>query len=167
MRLSIRDIAILGIYGALMCALQALLSPLPNIEPVSLMILVLASVYGRRAIWSIAVFILLEGLLYGFGLWWFFYLYAWPLLLLLALLLRRVLGRSAWGHALLSGAFGLAFGFLYALLFLAAGGIAGFVATWTAGLLFDLVHCAANIALCLALYTPLVRIMERFGPDAA
>lgn len=163
MKLTIREIAILGIYGALMFALQVVMSPLPNIEPVSLLVIVLGCVYGRLALYSVGVFILMEGLFYGFGPWWFFYLYAWPILLLLTLLLRNVLGRSPWGWALLAAAFGLSFGFLYAIVFLFTGGIGGMVAAWTAGLLFDVTHCAGNFVLCLALYRPLVKVMERFG----
>ena len=36
---------------------------------------------------AITVFILLQGVLYGFGLWWVMYLYVWYLLALLILMI--------------------------------------------------------------------------------
>ena len=56
----------------------------------------------------IYTFILLEGILYGFGLWWFQYLYLWSILAATVLLLRRFNHFLFW--SVISGFFGLAFG---------------------------------------------------------
>lgn len=161
MRSGIREIAIFGISAGLMFALQVAMGPLPNIEPVSLMILVMSLVFGLKALWSVLVFVLLEGLMYGFGLWWFFYLYAWPLLVVITALLKNKIRESSLGCALLSGAYGLFFGFLYALIFLFSGGFSAFWTCWVAGIMFDIVHCVANFALAFVLADPLVRLLEK------
>lgn len=160
MRISTRELCLLAIGAALMFVLQIVMAPLPNIEPVSLLVIVLTCTFGAKALISIAVFILLEGLIYGFGLWWFFYLYAWPVLVVLVLLIRPFVQDSAWGWALVSGAFGLCFGLLYALIFLFTGGWQTFLATWVSGFLFDIAHCVGNFVLCLVLYKPLTKIVN-------
>lgn len=157
-----RDVALLAAASALLYGVQVVLAPLPNIEGVSLLIILFTLTLGSRALWSVAVFILLEGLTYGFGLWWFFYLYAWPVLAVLVLLLRRVIGDSVLGWSLLSAAFGLMFGLLYALLLLLIGnGFSGMLAAWVAGFPFDIAHCIGNFVLCLALLQPLRNVLRR------
>lgn len=161
MRIKTRELCLLSVGAALMFVLQIAMAPLPNIEPVSLFIIVLTCVFGKKVLFSAAVFILLEGLIHGFGLWWFFYLYAWPALVALTILVRPLIGESAWGWALVSGIYGLSFGLLYALLFLFTGSIQTFLSTWIAGFMFDIAHCIGNFVLCLALYTPLMRIVKK------
>ncbi len=56
----------------------------------SLLIILFALELPRETPGAITVFILLQGVLYGFGLWWVMYLYVWYLLALLAWLLRRM-----------------------------------------------------------------------------
>jgi len=161
MRIKPRELCLLSAAAALMFVLQIVMAPLPNIEPISLFVILLGCIFGVKALFAVAVFVLLEGLLHGFGLWWFFYLYAWPILVLLVLLVRPAIGESAWGWALLSGGFGLCFGLLYALIFLFTGGVQAFLSAWVAGFLFDITHCIGNFVLCLLLYTPLIRIVKK------
>ena len=65
------------------------LSFLPNIELTTFWIIVFTLYFGRKILFVIPAFILLEGSIYGFGLWWFMYLYAWPLLVLLTWIFRK------------------------------------------------------------------------------
>ena len=78
-----------GLMGALLVVSKQAMSGLPNIEPVTLLIILFALELPREAPAAITVFILLQGVLYGFGLWWAMYLYIWYLLALLAWLFRR------------------------------------------------------------------------------
>lgn len=152
-----RQAALCAMLAAVMTALQAAMSPLPNIEPVSLLVLVYALVFGRQVFYIIYTFVLLEGLLYGFHLWWITYLYVWSLWALAVLLLRkRELPPLAWAVA--SGAFGLSFGALDAIPYLVGGAAAAF-SRWAAGIPFDLLHCAGNFCLALALERPLHRML--------
>lgn len=158
-----REIALLAAAAALMYGVQVALAALPNIEGVTLLIILFALCLGRRVLWSVAVFVLLQGLTYGFGLWWAFYAYVWPLLTLLVLLSKRLIGESVFGWSLFSAAFGLMFGLLYAFLMLFVGGDAGFFATWVSGFPFDIAHCIGNFVLCLALFRPLLRALKRLA----
>ena len=40
----------------------------------------------KKTLYIIYIFALLEGLIYGFGIWWIMYLYAWPMLAIVVVL---------------------------------------------------------------------------------
>lgn len=42
---------------------------LPNIEPVSLMVMLFAVIFGAKAVFPLYVYVLMEFLIYGFNLW--------------------------------------------------------------------------------------------------
>lgn len=146
--------------GGLTFAAKVVMMSLPNIEPVSLLVMVFAVVYGKKALFPIYVYVLLEFVLFGFGLWSAAYLYVWALLALAAWLLRNM--RSALGWAVLSGGFGLLFGALCTPVYLVSGGPAFALSWWLSGIPFDLLHCAGNFALALVLFKPLCRLLSRF-----
>jgi len=164
-KLSARDAAVLAVGAVLLYGIQIVLAALPNIEGVSLIIILLTVALGWRAMWSVVVFVVLQGLTYGFGLWWFFYMYVWPLLVVLVMAFRRGIGDAPAGWALFSAGFGLLFGLFYAVLMLFVGGWSGFLAAWIAGFPFDIAHCIGNFVVCLALYRPLSRALAKFVPQ--
>lgn len=160
-----RRVVLCAMLAAIMTALQAAMAPLPNIEPVSLLVLVYALVFGRDVFYIIYTFVLLEGMLYGFHLWWATYLYIWALWAAAVLLIGRRRERSPLLWAAAGGAFGLSFGALCALPYLAGGPWAAFT-YWTAGIPFDLLHCAGNFCLTLTLERPLYTLLAKLR-DAA
>ncbi len=155
-----RRVVLCALLAAVMTALQAAMSPLPNIEPVSLLILVYTLVFGRQVFYIIYTFVFLEGLLYGFHLWWATYLYIWPLWALAVLLIGRSRELPPLVWAVASGAFGLSFGALDAIPYLVGGPAAAF-SRWVAGIPFDLLHCGGNFFLALALERPLYRMFTQ------
>lgn len=159
-RLNARRLALLGILTAVLLGGQVALAALPNVEIVSLLVILYSLLLGRQVFLIIYAFALLEGCLYGFGLWWVSYLYVWTLLAIIALALRRTEAPALF-WAILSGFFGLAFGALCALPYLVTGGIAAAISYWLAGLGFDLIHCAGNFLVCLLLFRPLYRLLSR------
>jgi hypothetical protein len=70
LRTASRHVVVNALLAALMTVLQVVMAPLPNIEPVSLLILVYTLVYGGQVFYIVYTFVLLEGLLFGFHLWW-------------------------------------------------------------------------------------------------
>lgn len=150
--------------GGLTFGAKVVMMGLPNIEPVSLLVMLYAVVLGRKALFPIYVYVLLELALFGVGLWSAAYVYLWPLLALAAYLLRNM--RSPLGWALLSGTFGLLFGALCAPICLLTGGPAFALSWWLSGIPFDLAHCAGNFALALVLFNPLRRLFIRYLPQS-
>ena len=162
MKMSAREIVILGLMTALLLVAQVGLSFLPNIELVSLLIIVYTMVFRKKVFLIIYTFVLLEGLIYGFGTWWFTYLYVWTVLALLAWAFREM--ESTLGWAILNAAFGLMFGALTALTNLFISGIGGMISYWVAGIPFDLMHCAGNFVTALVLFKPLTALFKRLLP---
>ena len=147
-----------ALMGALLVAGKQMMSGLPNIEPVSLLIVLYTLELPRETPGAIAVYLMLQGVLYGFGLWWAMYLYVWFLLMAVAWLCRRM--DRAWLWAIVSGLYGLCFGGLCALLYLFARDPAFALAWWVSGLPFDLLHAGGNFVLMLALYRPIRRALQ-------
>ena len=156
-RLSIRQVVLAGLMGALLMVLKETLAVLPG-EPVTPLILLYTLELPAITPWAIGVFIVLQFILYGFGLWSWMYLYIWFLLYAIVRWLRQM--DSALGWAVVSGAYGLAFGALCAPVYLVTVGPVAAFGWWVAGLPTDLVHCVGNFAITLAVYRPLRRALR-------
>ncbi len=148
----IKDIAVIAMMSSILFAVQVGLAFIPNIELVSLLIIVYTLVFGYKAFFIIYIFVVLEGLLYGFGTWWIAYLYVWAVLALITLIFRKVQSPFVWGF--ISGIYGLSFGFLCSLVFLFIGGPSMVFAYWINGIPFDIIHCAGNFFVALVLIKP-------------
>lgn len=157
-RRSAREIATLGLMTAILLGVQVALAPLPNIEAVSLLIVLYTRYFRSKTLAVIYAFALLEGLLYGFGLWFINYLYVWTVLWLITMLLRNLKG--LWGWVTLLAGFGLGFGLLCSLPYLVIGGPGMALSYFVSGIPFDLLHCAGNAALAAVLFRPLDRVFQ-------
>lgn len=165
-RLSTRRLVLFALLEAILVGLQVAMAALPNIEAVSLLIMVYTAVFGGGVAYIIAVFVLLEMTIWGVNTWVISYLYVWGVLALASWLLRKMESRVGW--AILSGAFGLAFGALCALVYLPIGGVPMFLSTWVVGIPFDLLHCVGNFVIALLLFQPcrklLAQLWQRMEP---
>ena len=65
LKLTVREMVLFGILGAMTFAAKYVMSFLPNIEPVSLMVMLFAVVFGKKFIYPIYLYVLLEILFYG------------------------------------------------------------------------------------------------------
>ena len=126
--------------AAILVIVQVAFSFLPNIEFVSLLIILYTLVFEKRTVVIIYLFALLEGILYGFGVWWIMYLYVWTILYLLVRIFRKNNSLLLW--AVLSGFFGLAFGML-------------------SGIPFDILHGIGNFITVLIFFRPLQYILRK------
>ena len=155
-----REMVLAGLMGALLVVLKESLAVLPG-EPVTPLILLYTLELPAAAPWAIAAFVVLQFVLYGFGMWSWMYLYVWFLLYWIVRRLRQM--DSALGWAVVSGAYGLAFGALCTPVYLVTMGPISAFAWWVAGLPTDLVHCAGNFAITLLTYRPLRRALRAIG----
>ncbi len=153
------ELVLFALLAALTFALQVAMAQLPNIEPVSLLLMVFTRVFGLKALLIAYVFVLLEVLLYGLSLWTINYLYVWAVLCVVVYALRALDSPVLW--AVISGAFGLLFGLLCAIPYLFVGGPGLAASYFISGIPFDLVHCAGNFVLALLLGGPLVKLTRR------
>ena len=158
-KLSLIEIVLFGVLGAMTFAMKVVMAPLPNIEPVTLTIMVYAVVFGLKALYPTYIYVLMEILWFGIGTWNLNYLYIWGILAVAAWLLRGMKHPLAW--AILGGTFGLLFGALCAPVDVFIGGFSYAVSKWVSGIPFDLAHCAGNFCIGLILFVPLRNLLEK------
>ena len=157
--LDIREIVLFAMLGAMTFAMKVCMAALPNIEPVSLTVMVYAAVFGLKALYPTYVYVAMEVLYYGLGVWNLNYRYVWAILTVAAVFLRRM--NQPLGWAMLSGAFGLMFGALCGIVDIFIGGFGYAAAKWVSGIPFDIAHCVGNFVLALLLFTPLRNLLDK------
>ena len=158
-KLTLRQITLFGILGALTFGTKVAMAWMPNIEPVSLMVMLFAVVFGWKCLYPIYLYVLLEILLYGINLWNINYLYVWAILAVAAMAMKKLRNPLWW--ACLSGLFGLAFGLLCTPVYAAIGGFDYAIRWWIAGLPFDYTHAVGNFVIALVLFVPLRKLLEK------
>ena len=164
--ISVRDIALIGLMTALIEVCKLTMASLPNIELTTFWIILFTIYFGKKIYFVIPVFILLEGLIFGFGLWWFMYLYTWPLLAFITQNLNKHSSVMTW--SILAGVFGLSFGLLCSMpyFFIATSGSFAVrlqitFAWWVAGIPWDIIHGVSNFIIMSQLYHPIKNIIEK------
>ncbi len=87
--LSLLEVSVFGLLGAVMFLSKPLTEAFPNIHLLAMFTVTYTNVFRKKAIFPILIFILLVGVFYGFGIWWIPYFYLWPILWAVALLLPK------------------------------------------------------------------------------
>ena len=153
------EIVLLGMLGAIAFVCQVSLIFLPNIEVVSILFIVYTRTFGKKALFPIYVFVLLEGIFWGFGSWWIMYLFIWTILWGISMIFHRNDSSIAW--AVINGAYGLCFGALCSITQGILFGIGSGFAYFISGIPFDIVHCIGNFFTALFLYKPLTILLSK------
>lgn len=158
-KLTVQEITLIGMMIAIIEVCKVFMMNLPNIELTTFWIIMFTLYFGNRILYVIPAFILIEGIMFGFGMWWVMYLYLWPLLALVTWLFRK--SDSVWTWGVISGVFGLFFGFFGAFPYIATSGIYGAVSWWISGIPWDITHCIGNFVLMMILYHPVKHVMKK------
>lgn len=158
-KLAAIDITRIALMVAVIEVCKVVFAQIPNVELTSFWIILFTLYFGKQIFYVIPIFIIIEGAIWGFGIWWIMYLYSWPLLAISVLLLKRL--KSAWEWSIVSGIFGLLFGFFCAIPYIFTSGIVGAFTWWIAGIPWDLVHGIANYFIMLVLFEPMRRVMQK------
>ena len=113
--LTVREIALFAMLGALMMVSDLIMNVLPNVHLVGVMIVIFTVVYRFKALYPIYIYVFLIGLFEGFGMWWLPYLYIWAVLWGMTMLLPRRMPRwlAPILYAFVCGLHGFAFGLLW------------------------------------------------------
>ncbi|WP_124065625.1 hypothetical protein [Clostridium sp. E02] len=158
-KFSPKDLAVDALLSAILFISQLGLSWLPNIELVSLFLILYTLVFEKHVWMILYVFVVMEGFIWGIGLWWFPYLYVWAILPACVKFLFKNRKPSAYLAATVSGIFGMLFGFFCSLTYILTGGLPAAFIWWTAGIPFDIVHGISNFILTLILFHPLYHVL--------
>ncbi len=167
MKLSIKDITLIAMTVAIIEVCKITLSFLPNIELTTFWLIMFTIYFGRKIVFVVPVFIIIEGAIYGMNLWWIMYLVAWPLLVIICYMFRKC--KSIWFWSMFSGCFGLLFGAICTIPYIFVTAFSGGLLTgiqlgiawWIAGIPWDIVHCVSNFVFMLVLYEPITRVINK------
>lgn len=161
LRITTRDVAQIGVMIATIEAAKMALSVIPGVEIVTLLIILYSLTFGKKIYYVLAAFVLIEGCLYGFGVWWIMYLYIWPLLAFLTQMFWKNESVILW--SVFSGVYGLCFGALCSIPYYFVGGAKMAVTWWVSGIPTDIAHGISNFILCLILFKPLKNALEKLS----
>ena len=156
----VRKITRIALLSAILYVSKVALEFLPNVELVSLLTVLYTLVFGKEAFLIVTVFNLFELIQWGFGTWWVSYLYVWPLLVLITLLLKKIIKEEFLIWSVVSGLFGLMFGSLFAIVYLPVDP-AYALAYWISGLPWDVWHGVCNFVLMLVIGKPLYLLLKK------
>lgn len=154
-----KDIVLVGMLAAIMVVAKISLDFLPNIELVTLLIMLYTLIFRKHVSYVIFIFVLIEGIRFGFGIWWISYLYIWPILSFSTALFHKQKNLAFW--SIFSASFGLGFGALTAIPYLFTSGVPATIAYWIAGVPYDIAHCIGNLIITLVLFLPLQTILKK------
>lgn len=163
MKPTTKEIAIFGMFGALMYASKMIMEFLPNVHLIGVFTIALTVVYQKKALYPIYIFVLLIGLFNGFSTWWIPYLYLWTVLWGITMLLPRNMSPKIQPivYMLVCAAHGFLYGTLYAPTQAIVFGLnfEGMIAWIIAGWPFDFVHGVSNF-ICGLLIMPIVSALR-------
>ena len=149
--------------GALMYISKLIMEVAPNVHLLGTFVIAFTLVYGKKALYPIYVYVLLNGIFAGFATWWLPYLYIWTVLWGVVMLLPKKIPQKI--RPLVYMCVCAAHGFLFGTLYAPAQAILfglnfeGMVAWIIAGLPWDFVHGVSNF-FCGILIMPIVRILR-------
>jgi energy-coupling factor transport system substrate-specific component len=163
---SSKELTVIATLAAAAAAGRVLLAPIPDVQPVTVIVVATGVALGARAgigVGATAAFV--SNFFLGQGLWTPWQMLAWggcgAVGALIAPLLRRRIP-----FAIVCCLLGFAFGFVLDLWNWYAfypHTLAAFVARQASGLPFDVAHASGNLVLALAAGPELRRLLERYG----
>lgn len=156
----VRTITRVALLSATLYVSKLMLEFLPNIELVTLLIILYTLVLGKEAFLIVTVFNLFEAVQWGFGLWWISYLYTWPVLCVAVLMLRKFIKEEFVVWAVVAGMFGLLFGSFFAIVYIPVDP-AYALTYWISGLPWDVWHGVWNFILMAVLGKRLCCLLRR------
>ena len=160
MKLTIKEMTLFGMLGAVMYCSKIFMEFLPNVHLLGVFTIAFTIVYRKKALYPIYVYVMLNGLFAGFNMWWSPYLYLWTLLWGATMLLPKQTPKIV--YILLCSAHGFLYGTLYAPAQAIMFGLdfRGMIAWIIAGLPFDCIHGIANLCVGI-LIAPIVSLLRR------
>lgn len=163
----VKEIALISILAAVNIASRIYLQFLPNIKPVTSIIIISVMLFGLAfGVKLSVVTTIVSNLFLGMGTWTFFQILAWVVICLLTDVFVgaiRKTGREP--HLIFMAIFafvmGYVFGIVVSLEQLMLGGLHLYIVYYLAGLLFDTFHAVGNFAFYLICAPILMKLFKK------
>ena len=164
MKLTIREMAVFSMLGALMYVSKMIMEWAPNIHLLGVFTIAFTVVYRAKALYPIYIYVLLNGIYAGFATWWIPYLYIWAVLWGMTMLLPKKMPKpvAVVVYSVVNALHGYGFGILFAPAQALLYGLSfkGMIAWIVAGFPFDIIHGTSNL-ICGLLIVPIVLVLQR------
>ena len=163
MKLTVKETVTFALLGVVMFVSKIAMEALPNIHLLAVLTVTYTIVFRKKALYPLYVYVLLNGLVSGFNLWWIPYLYIWTILWAVTMLLPKNMNKkiAVPVYMMVCGLHGLLFGVMYAPAQALMYGLSfkGTIAWIVAGFPFDAIQGVGNFVLGL-LVLPLTKIIR-------
>lgn len=146
----VKTISLIGILAAVNIASRIGLQALPNVKPVTSIIVISVMIFGLAfGVKLTIVTTIVSNVFLGMGIWTFFQILAWIVICLLTQIVMDIYHKinkepSLIVMACFSFFMGYVFGFIVSLEQLMLGGIGLFLSYYSAGFIFDTLHAIGN-----------------------
>ena len=165
-KLTIYEMTLFSMFGALMFGSKKMMEFLPNIHLVGMFIVLLTVVYRSKALVPLYIYVFLDGVYGGFSMWWIPYLYVWTVLWVMAMLIPKRIPNAvaAVVFPVVCSLHGFIFGVLYAPFqaWMFNFTFEQTMAWIAAGSLFDVTHGISNFIAGL-LILPLSLVLKKLN----
>lgn len=163
MKITVRELAVFSMLGAVMYASKMLMEIAPNVHLLGVFTIALTVVYRKKALYPIYTYVFLNGIFCGFATWWIPYLYLWTILWGVTMLLPKNMPKKVRPvvYMVVCAAHGFLFGTLYAPAQALLYGLnfQKMVAWIIAGLPWDFIHGVSNF-FCGVLIVPIITVLR-------
>ena len=163
-KLTLREMTLFAMLGALMFVSKILMEALPNIHLLGVLTMTYTIVFRKKALIPIYIYVFLNGIYAGFAMWWIPYLYVWTVLWAGTMLLPpEIPSRTKMVlYPVVCCLHGLLYGVLYApaQAFLMGLSPKSTIAWIVAGLPWDAIHGAGNLVVGF-LILPLSEVLRK------
>lgn len=163
MKLTTKEMAVFSMLGAVMYASKIIMEVAPNIHLLGVFTIAFTVVYGKKALYPIYLYVLMNGAFCGFAAWWIPYLYLWTILWGAVMLLPKKIPEKIKPcvYMVICAMHGFLFGTLYAPAQALLYGLSfkAMIAWIVAGLPFDFIHGVSNF-FCGILIVPIISVLR-------
>lgn len=168
MKLSVKEMCLFSIFGAVMYASKLVMSFIPNVHLIGVFVVSLTVIYKKKALYPIYIYVFLCGFFSGFGVWWIAQLYIWLILWGLVMIIpKKIPDKTKTAIYMIVCSM---HGFLYGFLYLPVQAVffnfdLNKVLSWyMAGIPWDITHGVSNL-ICSVLVVPIIMIIQRGDSD--
>lgn len=162
----IKQLALLAILTAMAVVLRiAHIIPVPNMQPVTDMIMIVTLQLGIGFGLSMAVLVMvISNIFLGFGIWTLGQIAAYAVCVIVVFLLGKIplVKRHFWLQLIIATSLGYVYGLIVNFSMSIWGGIPAFLAYTAGSFLFDTYHCIGNFIYYPILYKPMKVALDRY-----
>ena len=160
-----QKLLVLGLCAIFGIAGRVLMSPIPNVQPVTVIVLLAGIRMGaKESVFLASIIALGSNLILGHGIWTIYQAIAWSFIGCLGAIFSTKID-SLTKLIYFAGISGIIFNWFVSLSILHTVGFELFLPYILAGIPYDLLHVAGNITFMIWLSTPLSEIMSKHQYD--